>query len=586
MIHVGKAVTGMKEWNLLLKKEWKKVSVIVLAALLLAVSIIGQGYLFVTIVDRVFIEGGGLSAVLVPLTLLLGVLWLRTGVSTAIARTGVRLASGAKRMMRERLLHKISGASVGESGQVEAGRRVSVFMDAVEETDSYFSGYVPQVIQSLIVPFFLFVTIAMIHLNSAFIILATSPFIPLFYIIIGMKTKEKSEEKVEEMNALSGKFLDILQGLTTLKLFRKAKVQKETIETSSLRFRDATMEVLKTAFVSSLMLELISMLSIGLIALEIALQLIIFENMNFFTAFFILILAPEFYNYLKQLGFAFHTGRTSMGAASKVFEEINKPEDEMQWGEKELRLSRPPHITLRNVTYRYGEDGFHTGPVSVDLTPGKNLAIAGRTGSGKSTLLHLISGLMPVKEGTIEVEEEDLHEYREDEWMNHVSYISQDPYIFSGTLKENIIIGAGGRPSPEEVETALRKAGLYELTQRLEDGMNTPLGEGGRGLSGGEKQRLALARAFLKDPYIVLLDEPTTGLDLETERILSESLTELSQHATMITVAHRLHTIREADEILFLEDGRVAGQGTHEELFGTVDEYRRMTTASQGVEVQ
>ncbi|SIS58209.1 thiol reductant ABC exporter subunit CydD [Salimicrobium flavidum] len=576
----------MKEWNLILKQEWKKVTVMAVAALVLAASIIMQGYLFVSIVDDVFINGAGLSAVMAPLFYLLAVLWLRTGVSTVISRAGVRLASRAKREMRYRLLHKIASGSTRDAAQTEAGRRVSIFMDSIEETDSYFSGYVPQVIQSLIVPFFLFVTIALTHLNSALIILATSPFIPLFYIIIGLKTKEKSEEKVGELNALSGKFLDILQGLTTLKLFLKANDQKETIRSSSLRFREATMEVLKTAFVSSLMLELISMLSIGLIALEIALQLIIFENMNFFTAFFILILAPEFYNFLKQLGFAFHTGRTSMGAAAKVYEEINKPEDEVMWGEEKLVLSRPPHIILRQATYSYEEDGFELGPVTVDLSPGKSLAIAGRTGSGKSTLLHILSGLLPISREMIEVEGRSLYSYQEKEWMNHISYISQHPYIFSGTLRENVVIGAHGDPSEKEVSEAIQKAGLHELVQKLDSGMETSVGEGGRGLSGGEKQRLALARAFLKNPYVILLDEPTTGLDLETERILGESLEELSEQATMITVAHRLHTIREADEILFLENGRVAGQGSHEELLRDVDEYRRMTTVSQGGEAQ
>ncbi|SDJ80732.1 thiol reductant ABC exporter subunit CydD [Salimicrobium halophilum] len=574
----------MKEWNVLLKQEWKKVTIMAVAALLLAASIILQGYLFVTVVDQVFIDGAGFSAVTMSMLFLLLVLWLRTGVSDVIARTGVRLGTRAKLSMRTMLLGKMAKSPVKDAGQQQSGKRISVFMDAVEETDSYFSGYVPQVIQSSLVPLVLFIAITVTHLNSGLIILATSPFIPLFYIIIGLKTKEKSEEKIEEMNALSGSFLDILQGLTTLKLFRKAKEQKENIRTSSIRFRDATMDVLKTAFVSSLMLELISMLSIGLIALEIALQLIIFENMDFFTAFFILILAPEFYNFLKQLGFAFHTGRQSMGAASKVFDEINREEDTITWGEEPLSISHPPRISLSNATYRYGEGEFELGPVNVEISPGKSIAIAGRTGSGKSTLLHVISGLLPLSEGEVCVEGKPLSSYQEEEWMKHLSYISQHPFIFSGTLKDNIIIGSDHSQSEEEITKAVEQAGLSELVGELEHGLETLVGEGGRGLSGGEKQRLALARAFLKRAPVVLLDEPTTGLDLKTERILKASLERMSEQATVITVAHRLHTIREADEIVFLEHGKVAGQGSHAELLQAVDEYRAMTTLSGGGE--
>ncbi|WP_347861663.1 ABC transporter transmembrane domain-containing protein [Salimicrobium sp. PL1-032A] len=448
----------MKEWNVLLKQEWKKVATMAVAALFLAASIILQGYLFVAVVDQVFIGGAGVAQVATTMLYLLLVLWVRTGVSDVISRAGVRLGTRAKMSMRTMLLEKMAGSPVKDAGQQQSGKRIGVFMDAVDETDSYFSGYIPQVIQSSIVPLVLFIAIAWTHLNSALIILFTSPFIPLFYIIIGLKTKEKSEEKIEEMNALSGNFLDTLQGLTTLKLFRKAKEQKEKIRTSSIRFREATMEVLKTAFVSSLMLELISMLSIGLIALEIALQLIIFENMDFFTAFFILILAPEFYNFLKQLGFAFHTGRQSMGAASKVFDEINRPEDALVWGEDSLTLSTAPRISLSGVVYRYGEGQFGLGPVDMDITPGKNVAIAGRTGSGKSTLLHVISGLLPLTEGSLEVEGRPLSSYREEEWMKYISYISQHPFIFSGTLEDNIVIGADHTPSKEEIRKR-RRAG-------------------------------------------------------------------------------------------------------------------------------
>ncbi|WP_113930220.1 thiol reductant ABC exporter subunit CydD [Bacillus sp. P14.5] len=550
-------------------------------AVFTGLSIIAQAYLIVSVVDRVFLQGHSFGDVVHLLGWLALVLIFRVLLNFGSGRAGARMASKVKSSLRERLLAKYTQNPLRSSLKGQSGHKVSIMLDAVDGIDSYFSRYIPQVIQTSIVPLMILIAAFTQHISTGLLMIITAPFIPLFFIIIGMKTQKKSEEQLEQMTAFSGKFLDTLQGLTTLKLFGQSARQKEAIRESSHGFRDATMEVLKVAFISSLMLEYISMLGIGLIALELGLRLVVFESVTFFTAFFLLVLAPEFYAAIKELGSAFHTGRGSLGAANKIKEELDKQDLPVIWGEKELAVSAPPSISIKNIGFKYEEGGFELKGFSADIKPYTKTAIVGRSGSGKTTLLHLLAGLAAPSKGTIEVDHQPLSSYTEESWFNEVSYISQNPYIFSGTIAENIAIGAMKAASRQEIIHAAEKAGLSEMAESLEEGYDTRVGEGGRGLSGGEKQRLAIARAFLKKPSIILFDEPTTGLDLKTERILQASIEELSNQSTVITVAHRLHTIKGADLILFMEDGELKAGGTHEELIRTVRDYISMVSIQQ-----
>ncbi|MGR9047846.1 thiol reductant ABC exporter subunit CydD [Halobacillus faecis] len=571
----------MKHLSRLAFSDRKVFMLLVLTSVLIGATIVGQSYFFVAIVDRIFLGEERFQDILPLLAGLLFVLAGRTLFTWLNGRTGIKLASKAKRYFRQSIIEKYARNPVQASLQGQSGRKVSVLMDSVDEIDGYFSSYIPQMIQTMIIPLMILIVVFTQHIYSGLIMMITAPFIPLFMAIIGVMTKKKSEEQMEKLNTFSGKFLDTLQGLTTLKLFGRSKQQKEEIESSSLGFRDATMEVLKVAFVSSLMLEFISMLSIGLIALEIAIRLVVYESVSFFTAFFILILAPEFYLTLKDFGSAFHTGRGASGAANKLTEELEKEEQPIQWGKGKIQSDQPPEIKLEQVSFSY-EKGFAMEGLTATIKPYNQAAIVGKSGAGKSTLLHLLAGLAKPSSGAVKINDRSLFDYEEKEWFSQVSYISQHPYLFSGTIFENIAIGGRGNHSREEIQQAAEKAGIADLITSLEKGYDTLIGEAGRGLSGGEKQRLALARTFLKKPSVILFDEPTTGLDLKTERVLQASLEELAKTATLITVAHRLHTIKKADQILLLDRGHLLGKGTHEELLETVKEYRDMVTVQQG----
>ncbi|MGY3714407.1 thiol reductant ABC exporter subunit CydD [Sutcliffiella cohnii] len=543
-----------------------------------------QALLIVSIVKHIFLEGEPFSAVTLQLVALLAVFTVR-GLFTYIhGKIGIGMASKVKKEFRQSLITQYTNNPIQTSIKGQSGKRVTLITDVVDDIDPYFSKYYPQRILSSIVSLILLAAVFWQNWVSGVIMVVTAPLIPIFMIIIGKKTEKKANEQLEKLTALAGKFLDSLQGLITLKLFGKGSEEAAILKKSSMDYRAATMDVLKFAFLSSLVLELISMLGIALIAFEVGLRLVIFQNISFFAAFFVLAIAPEFYKTLKDVGSAFHAGKGSMAAANKIGQELEESDQIIQWGNERLSdAAGPPNIQLNNLSFTYGEDSFSLQNINAIFEPYSQIAIVGPSGSGKTSLLHLIAGMYLPSTGEVLINNQPLFNYDEREWFDKLIYISQDPYIFSGTIKDNILIACPGKEiSQDELSYVIDKAGLTELIDQLEDGTNTYIGEGGRGLSGGERQRIALARAFLKRPQIILFDEPTVGLDLYTEGILQKSIEELSQNATIITVAHRLHTIKRADCILYLENGTLVGKGTHKELLENTHDYMTMIEEQQG----
>ncbi|MCM3701668.1 thiol reductant ABC exporter subunit CydD [Paenibacillus macerans] len=553
-------------------------------SLALGAAIVSQAALLAEAVQQIFVEKASFSSVALLLGILLVVMTMRTLLSFGSGTVGLQMAATAKINMRAAVLENFMHASMPSSLQGQTGGKVSIALDAVDEADSYFSQYMPRMVETVIIPILILVVTFTQHANSGIIMLVTAPFIPIFMILVGLKTKNKSEEKYAKLAEFAGTFLDSLQGLVTLKIFGRARHQQQEIERSSIRYRYATMDILKIAFTNTLMLESIVMLSIGIVALELAIQLLVFKSMSFHTAFFVLLLVPEFYSLLKSSGTAFHNGRTSMGAVRKVETMLADTSDRNDLKDQPIGLQTfpkklfpmPPTIELDNVRFQYAPDSFELNTGSITIGPGDHIALVGHSGSGKTTLLHLIAGLLRPVSGTILVSGNPLTQQNETIWFEHISYITQHPYIFAGTFADNIAIGAGRKVSRAEIEAAAADAGLSQVVSQLEQGFDTPVGEGGRGLSGGEKQRLAIARAFLKRPSIILFDEPTVGLDLHTEGILQHSIATLAKSATMITVAHRLYTIRNADNILFMDHGVLMGSGHHDELMKRLPAYAEM----------
>lgn len=583
----------------LMSLQRKRLYMISGLSLLLGAAIAGQAVLTAEAVERIFVQKAPISSIAAVLAILLIVIAIRVLLLHGNGRIGLQMAASAKTELRTAVLQKLIHASLPAALRGQTGGKVSMTLDAVDEADSYFSQYMPRMIEAAVIPVIILTVVFVLHPQSGFIMLATAPFIPIFMVLVGMKTKRKSEEKFAQLAEFSSTFLESVQGLVTLKLFGRASQQQQEIERSSYKFRDATMGILRIAFTNTFMLETIVMLSIGIVALELALQLLIFKSLSFQTAFLILLLVPEFYSLLKNSGTAFHSGRTSMGAVRKIeqlLEDAGKEPAAMTQEHVEspaiVALSptvdvtvepnrRPPVIEMREVRFHYAPGSFELSAGSFKIRAGEHIAIVGKSGAGKTTLLHLIAGLLQPTTGQVLIDGLPLAQHQEAAWFKQISYITQHPYIFAGTLADNIAIGSGRNASRAEIVQAAEAAGLAAVAAGLELGYDTVVGEGGVGLSGGEKQRLALARAFLKKPAVILFDEPTVGLDLHTERILQRSIAELSAKATMITVAHRLYTIRHADCILFIDDGKLLDRGSHDELLVRLPQYAAMVNVQR-----
>lgn len=546
---------------------------------------ISQGYFIATIVDQVFLQGQGMQAVWGMLWLLLAVFIGRGLISYGSTSLGVHLAAIVKGNLRARLVDKLSGTEPSQLFRHKTGQVVSVITDAIDQIDGYYSRYLPQLLQAAIIPPMILLVVLTHNIYSGIIMLITAPLIPVFMIIIGNMAEKKSRQQMDSLMKFSGHFLDMLQGLATLKIFGQSKRQREKIVEMSNHFRDTTMDVLKVAFLSALMLEILATISTAMIAVEVGLRLV-YDHLTFKTAFFVLLLAPELYLPLKNLGSSFHTGKNSMAAAETIWETLDELQVKPEWGTKEYSVSSgdqsaPPTVVVDNVSFSYTPTKQALNDITLTIPSGQKIAIVGQSGSGKTTLLKIVLGLLPPTSGRIVVDGTPLTELQEDAWFSQVSYVSQEPYLFSGTIADNIRMGRDDA-SRAEIEQAGQMAGVDRFIDELSQGYDTLVGEGGRGLSGGEKQRVALARAFLKRAPIVILDEPTAGLDLETESVLKQAIDILCEGATVITVAHRLQTVIDADQIILLTDGSIQAMGTHEQLLQQSEYYREIVSVYRG----
>lgn len=538
------------------------------------ILIVAQAYLLAHIVNEVFLQNGGLGAVGGKISLLLAIFLARGLLSFAFSWLGNKLAREIKGQLRDNLLDKL--ATMGHHYLLEekAGQVVTVISEGIDQLEIYFSKYLPQLIQGLTIPLLVLIVVFTQSKLSGTIMLLTAPFIPIFMVIIGNLADSKSQQQLSSMLRFSGHFLDVLQGLTTLKLFGQSKVKGEEIAHMSNQFRNATMEVLKIAFLSALMLEILATISTAMIAVEVGIRLVYGEQV-FVTAFFILLLAPELYQPLKNLGSSFHAGRSSIAAAEQMWQLLDMKNDWDRWGEEEIKGELPPTIKLEQLTFKYSAQGKEVlKNINLTIRSGEKIAVVGKSGSGKTTLLKLILGLISPSEGRILINNRPLQQLSEKAWYQVVSYISQEPFLYAGSIKDNIYLSEP-QATEEAFQQAVQQGGVAAFVKDWPQGYHTLVGEGGRGVSGGEKQRIAIARAFLKKAPIVIMDEATARLDLESEQLIQKGLGQLGENRTVIMVAHRLQTIVGADRIILLDNGQIAAIGTHEQLLNNSEIYRK-----------
>ncbi|HDI0900371.1 TPA: ABC transporter ATP-binding protein/permease [Staphylococcus aureus] len=473
----------------------------------------------------------------IVLFILLGVLLLRATVQFLNQWLGDTLAFKVKHMLRQRVIYKNNGHPIGE--------QMTILTENIDGLAPFYKSYLPQVFKSMMVPLIIIIAMFFIHFNTALIMLITAPFIPLFYIIFGLKTRDESKDQMTYLNQFSQRFLNIAKGLVTLKLFNRTEQTEKHIYDDSTQFRTLTMRILCSAFLSGLMLEFISMLGIGLVALEATLSLVVFHNIDFKTAAIAIILAPEFYNAIKDLGQAFHTGKQSEGASDVVFEFLEQPNNNNEFLLK-YEENQKPFIQLTDISFRYdNSDRLVLNDLNLEIYNGDQIALVGPSGAGKSTLTHLIAGVYQPTIGTISTNQRDLN----------IGILSQQPYIFSASIKENITMFKDIENNT--IEEVLDEVGLLDKVQSFTKGINTIIGEGGEMLSGGQMRRIELCRLLVMKPDLVIFDEPATGLDIQTEHMIQNVLFQHFKDTTMIVIAHRDNTIRHLQRRLYIENGRL-----------------------------
>ncbi|NHE20963.1 ABC transporter ATP-binding protein/permease [Staphylococcus aureus] len=473
----------------------------------------------------------------IVLFILLGVLLLRATVQFLNQWLGDTLAFKVKHMLRQRVIYKNNGHPIGE--------QMTILTENIDGLAPFYKSYLPQVFKSMMVPLIIIIAMFFIHFNTALIMLITAPFIPLFYIIFGLKTRDESKAQMTYLNQFSQRFLNIAKGLVTLKLFNRTEQTEKHIYDDSTQFRTLTMRILRSAFLSGLMLEFISMLGIGLVALQATLSLVVFHNIDFKTAAIAIILAPEFYNAIKDLGQAFHTGKQSEGASDVVFEFLEQPNYNNEFLLK-YEENQKPFIQLTDISFRYDDsDRLVLNDLNLEIFKGDQIALVGPSGAGKSTLTHLIAGVYQPTIGTISTNQRDLN----------IGILSQQPYIFSASIKENITMFKDIENNT--IEEVLDEVGLLDKVQSFTKGINTIIGEGGEMLSGGQMRRIELCRLLVMKPDLVIFDEPATGLDIQTEHMIQNVLFQHFKDTTMIVIAHRDNTIRHLQRRLYIENGRL-----------------------------
>ncbi len=563
----------------------KDVRVVLVSAILLGLFstllLLVQAQMMAGIVSGSFIGHESIHTLEPLMWVLLGTLLLRGTISFSSRIVVGHLSHRLKTSLRGQLLGHLVALGPMYFKKEQSGEVVQTAFDGIEQLDTYVSDYVPQLALAVITPLAIFAFIVSKDLITAVILCVSTPLVPIFMILIGKSAQSLTDRQWRLMGVLSGHFVDLLKGLPTLRVFQRTKAQVDIIRRMTDEYRRATMKPLRVAFLSAFVLELLTTLSTAMVAVGLGLRLLS-GRMSFVDAFVVLLLVPDFFLPIRALGTKYHASMNGISAAHRIFDILDEPILALPLPGRTGEKTGLHEIEFRDVSFTYpGAEQPVLQSISFKIKPSDVVAIVGLSGAGKSTLLDLLLGFLTPTDGHILVDGVNLTDLSGSWWRQEIGYVSQSPYLFSDTVAANISLH---RPSADEncVRSAAKRALADDFILDLPQGYDTVIGEGGQSLSGGQAQRIAIARALYKKAQILTLDEPTAHLDVESESALSALFASVDSAQTMIYIAHRLSTARIARRIIVLHEGKIVEEGSHDELMQKDGLYRRMYGAYSG----
>lgn len=502
-----------------------------------AFLLIIQASLLAVVISRVVVDNASVHDVrveLVKLSLVTGIRGFLVWLSSVIAS---RSAATAKEDLRQAVLKRVVELGPSALTGRQTGALAVTVTRGIDALDGFFSRYLTQLVFAAVVPGLLLVRMAFADVLSAGIIVLTMPLVPIFMILVGKLTQKRVDEQFRSLTMLSAHFLDLLRGMATLRLFNRADAQTRSLADSAEQMRRVTMSNLRIAFLSAFVLELVTTMGIALVAVSAGLRLVNGE-MTFESALVVLLLAPDVYLPLRQVGSQYHANAEGVAAADVMFAILERS-NVSTGSQRAVSLD----IEFDKVTIAHESTKVSVlKDCSFVLREGERLGLVGPSGCGKSTALQALLGFIPVVDGHITVGGVDLQQLQPNWWRSRIAYVSQRSHVFNATIAENVRIGRRDA-SDADVTAALEGAMLWDVVRSAHGGINAAVGERGGNLSAGERQRLVLARAFLCDAPIVLLDEPMANLDSESEVMVSEALRALLLGRTAIVVSHRIESL-------------------------------------------
>jgi ATP-binding cassette subfamily C protein CydD len=554
-----------KRWLQQLGKQEKRwVWLSVAAGIGIGLMLVVQAHLLARVVDGTLFSGQSLAQHTPLLLMLLAALLLRALLGVVKEWAGQQASIRIRRSLRGLLLNHINRLGPAYTGDQRSGELSSILLEQVEALDGFFARYLPQMALAAMLPLVILAFIFPVNWAAGLIFLITAPLVPLFMALVGTRAAEANRRNFAALSQLGSHFLDVVQGIVTLKLFDRSRAQVEVIEAGADEFRQRTMQVLRLAFLSSAVLEFFASISIAVVAVYLGFSFLGHLDfgywdapVNLYQGLFILLLAPEFYLPLRELGTHYHARQEAVAAADKLRELLEAtPKAIAGQGAGLDATVHQINLEGAGLTYPGRQTPVFSG-VNLTLQRGRIVALVGPSGAGKSSLLQVLLGFRQLSEGQVKVNQTPLDMVGSYAWLEQVAWVSQHTTLFPGSLRDNLLLAAP-EASEHALYLALEQANALEFVQRLPDGLDTTVGELGSGFSGGQIQRLALARAFLKDAPVLLLDEPTANLDRDSEQLVLESLQTLCAGRLVLMLTHRRSSMLRADEVWQLENGQLS----------------------------